>query len=500
MKIEMLPNERWWGGIVDFGWEMPWDETSQVTLDPTSMGRDQRAPVYLSSCGRCLWSDTPFTLTFRNGILETDREVRVEQGVPGLKGAHAAMWKGLGSENGIPDRRFFTVPQYNTWMELTYGQEQKRILEYAHAIVDNGMEPGILMIDEGWSEDYGVYDFYPGRFPAPGAMVRELHELGFVVMLWVTPYISPDSNAFRSLRNTDLLLRDREGRFALREWWNGFSCVLDLSNPAAGVWLREKLVWLQEVYGIDGFKFDGGDPGMYLTDDQRARPRLPLECTADYGEFAAMWPFNELRAVWNQGGRALVCRLQDKYHTWDTRGLRSVIPNMIAQGLLGYYYGCPDMIGGGDYSSFTGDKALDEELYIRWLEASLLCPMIQFSIAPWRILSAENYRIVKKLIVFRKRYTPYILELAENAAQNHEPILRPLAYEFPGQAYEREQSMYMLGSRYLVVPVLEKGGRSRTVQLPEGQWRESNGSLYSGGVPVELDIPLDKVCVFERLG
>ena len=213
-----------------------------------------------------------------------------------------------------------------------------------------------------------------------------------------------------------------------------------------------------------------------------------------------MWPFNELRAVWNQGGRALVCRLQDKYHTWDTRGLGAVIPNMIAQGLLGYYYGCPDMIGGGDYSSFTGDKALDEELYIRWLEASLLCPMIQFSIAPWRILSAENYRIVKKLIAFREHYTPYILELAENAAQNHEPILRPLAYEFPGQAYEREQSMYMLGSRYLVVPVLEKGGRSRTVQLPKGQWRESNGSLYSGGVPVELDIPLDKVCVFERLG
>lgn len=157
------------------------------------------------------------------------------------------------------------------------------------------------------------------------------------------------------------------------------------------------------------------------------------------------------------------------------------------------------MIGGGDYSSFTGNNSLDEELYIRWLEASLLCPMIQFSIAPWRILSKEHYRIVKDLIMFRERYAPYILELAQNAARNHEPILRHLAYEFPDQGYEREQSMYMLGSRYLVIPMLEKGQRTRTVILPKGQWKESDGTQYTGGIPVELDFPLEKVYVFERM-
>ena len=129
----------------------------------------------------------------------------------------------------------------------------------------------------------------------------------------------------------------------------------------------------------------------------------------------------------------------------------------------------------------------------------MLCPMVQFSIAPWRIRSGERYRIVKDLITFRERYAPYILELAENAARNHEPILRHLAYEFPEQGYEREQSMYMLGSRYLVVPMLEKGGRSRTVTLPKGQWKESDGTRYTGGTPVELEFPLEKVYVFEKM-
>lgn len=433
-------------------------------------------------------------------MIETDCPVHLESSGDNLRGAHEIGAQRLFPLMGIPDKRFFQVPQYNTWIELMYNQNQKQILDYARSIVANGMKPGILMIDEGWSEDYGVYDFYPGRFEDPKAMIEELHELGFSVMVWVTPHISPDSNTFRSLRDTDILLRDEAGKFVIREWWNGFSCVLDLSNPKAVAWFHGKLKPLQEKYNIDGFKFDAGDPYMYRATDNSAIKQLPLDCTADYAKFAAEYPFNELRAVWNMGGRPLVCRLQDKIHSWGRdKGLGALIPNMIAQGLLGYYYGCPDMIGGGDYSSFTGDKCLDEELYIRWLEASLLCPMIQFSIAPWRILSDEHYRIVKDLIAFRERYAPYILELAENAARNHEPILRHLAYEFPGQGYEREKSMYMLGSRYLVVPMLEKGGKSRTVILPRGQWLESDGTQYAGGIPVELEFPLEKVYVFERM-
>lgn len=499
MEIQILENEYWWGGIVDIGMEMPWDGSSVCTIDPSTMGKDQRSPLFLSSLGRCIWSEKPFIMKFNKGVIETDSHVHLETGGQNLKGAHAIGAERLFPKKRIPDERFFHVPQYNTWIELMYNQNQKQILEYARSIVENGMKPGILMIDEGWSEDYGVYDFYPGRFENPKAMIEELHKLGFSVMLWVTPHISPDSNTFRSLRDTDILLRDKNGEFVIREWWNGFSCVLDLSNPKATAWFHGKLKTLQEKYHIDGFKFDAGDPGMYRASDRSAKKQLPLDCTADYAEFASEYPFNELRAVWNMGGRPLVCRLQDKLHSWgNDKGLGALIPNMITQGLLGYYYGCPDMIGGGDYSSFTGDKSLDEELYIRWLEASLLCPMVQFSIAPWRILSKEHYRIVKDLITFRERYAPYILELAENAARNHEPILRHLAYEFPDQGYERELSMYMLGSRYLVVPMLEKGRKTRTVTLPKGQWKESDGTQYTGGKPVELEFPLEKVYVFER--
>ena len=503
MKIQILDGELWWGGIVDFGAQMPYGKDSDCEIAVGNAGEDQSSPAFLSNKGRYLWSEGPFRISFRNGVIQIDGscEVELAEGFGDLRGAHRAFARAHFAHAGrIPNEQFFRVPQYNTWIEFMYNQNQKGILEYARSIVDNGMMPGILMIDEGWSEDYGVFDFYPVRFESPKEMMEELHRLGFTVMLWVTPHISPDSNAFRELRDTDCLVRDQTGEFAVRKWWNGFSCVLDLSNPRACEWLKGKLAYVMDEYGVDGFKFDAGDPYMYAHDDQTFVRQLPQDHTADYSRFAARFEFNELRAVWNMGAEPLVCRLHDKFHSWDNNGLNCIIPSTIVQGLLGYYYGCPDMVGGGSYGSFLGDGfKVDEELYIRWLQACILCPMIQFSIAPWRILSKENYRIVRDLLTLRQRYIPYLLETARKAAWEHEPIIRPLEYEFPSCGYGKEQGMYMLGDRYLVVPLLEKGKDTRTVILPAGCWKESDGKLYLGGEPVELHYPLEKVYVFERL-
>ena len=54
------------------------------------------------------------------------------------------------------------------------------------------------------------------------------------------------------------------------------------------------------------------------------------------------------------GGEALVQRLGDKDYSWNAVGL--LIPDMIAAGLLGYAYACPDMIGGGQFASFRGSR------------------------------------------------------------------------------------------------------------------------------------------------
>ena len=66
-----------------------------------------------------------------------------------------------------------------------YDQSENKILEYAKTLLNNGMPTGVIMIDDNWQEDYGVWQFSAKRFSNPKNMVAELHKLGFKVMLWI---------------------------------------------------------------------------------------------------------------------------------------------------------------------------------------------------------------------------------------------------------------------------------------------------------------------------
>ena len=503
-NLKFLENEYWYGGIVHIGKKLPLSEKSDITIDLISGkdASDQYSPLFISNKGRYIHSEKPFVITFRNGEIHIEGigEITVADGFETLKGAALAAAKKYFRLCGkIPNEEFFRVPQYNTWIELLYNQNEKDILNYAKSLTDEGMKSGILMIDEGWAPDYGDFDFCRRKFDDPKGMVKKLHDMGFKVMMWVTPHISPDSGCFRELRDTDFLVHDAEGKIAIREWWNGFSCILDLSNPKACDWFREKLNGVMERYGVDGFKFDAGGAYLYRSDDKTAVVQETCEHTLSFDRFCSDFEYNELRSVWNCGGEPIVCRLQDKLHIWGENGLASLIPNMLTQGIDGYFYGCPDMVGGGDIGSFVGSAvSLDEELYLRWLEASILCPMMQFSISPKRILSAEGFKKAMEITNMRADYADTIIELAKNASVTGEPIMRYMEYEFPNSGMADITDQFMLGEDILVAPVMEKGALKRKVALPAGKW-EFYGDILDGGDTVEVDAPIGRLPIFKRI-
>jgi alpha-glucosidase len=158
--------------------------------------------------------------------------------------------------------------------------------------------------------------------------------------------------------------------------------------------------------------------------------------------------------MWKRGGEPLVERLRDKLHTWED--LQKLVPNLVAAGLLGYAFACPDMIGGGDFVSFIGRDKLDEDLVVRSAQVHALMPMMQFSAAPWRVLDSSRFAAVKKAVALRMRFTPYIMQLANEAAINGAPIARSMEYVFPHQGFERTKDQFMLGDRIMVAPVVGK--------------------------------------------
>ena len=51
---------------------------------------------------------------------------------------------------------------------------------------------------------------------------------------------------------------------------------------------------------------------------------------------------------------------------------------MLVAGLLGYPFSCPDMVGGGEFSSFLDGAQMDQNLIVRSAQCHALMPMMQF--------------------------------------------------------------------------------------------------------------------------
>ena len=508
MEIVLEKGEVFWGMRAADGPNMPFGNR-EIHIDlhkncsEFGAASNQVNPMLVSSHGRWFWSDKEFDAKITPGkITIFNHDAPVESGrASTLKQAfHELSERFFPAQGKIPAPILMAEPQYNTWVELQINQNQNGILEYAHGIIDHGFPAGVLMIDDSWQENFGVLNFHPGRFQNPKAMMEELHSLGFKVVIWVTPFVSPDSLPFRKLMHKGLLVKNQKGEPSLRSWWNGYSAMLDLTNPEAMDWLRGELNRLMQEYGVDGFKFDAGHPAHLDPEAVLFRDATPQEYNQRYVDLAAEYEINECKSCYKHAGWGIACRQGDKHHNWsEDNGIRALIPNAIAQGLMGYACNCPDMIGGGLVSSVGSELQYDEELFVRTAQASALFPMMQFSTAPWRVLSETGVALCREAALLHQRFAPVILELAAEYARTCAPILRCMEYEFPGCGYERMTDQFMLGSNYLVAPVLTKGAVTRDVALPEGRWRYVDGTVYEGGVTVTVPAPINVLPYFEKL-
>lgn len=466
---------------------------------------NQAAPLLISNRGRYLWSDYPFAFSFHEGNIRlvSDHEVIQVQQSEGTTLRHAylaAMQTHFPPSGKTPAEELFTMPQYNTWIELNYHQSQTDVLHYAEAIVKNHFPSGVFMIDDQWCHDYGSLDFEKTVFPDAKAMVAQLHDMGFKVMVWVSPFITLDSPQFRQLRDLDALVKVKGTDDPARvRWWNGYSACLDLTKESALNWFKGKLRALQTIYGIDGFKMDAVDfdfytskSSVFVNDDTNTTPQAQCEA---YTRLAAEFQLSELRASWKGGNVPVSQRLQDKGASWDD--LKLIIPDMVSAGLIGYTFTCPDMIGGGLLSTFDDIEHFDQEMFIRSTQAQVMMPMMQFSVAPWRILDARHLAICQQMAELHRSFGAEIIDMARRSAVDGEPIVRHMEYQFPGQGFERCNDQYVLGGKYIVAPMLNPG-TSRTVRLPKGTWIDEQGKKYRGGRTYTIEVPLERLPYFTK--
>ena len=179
LRLDAADGERWWGGAVADGQLMPFGAHHRRDLGSSAgiagegnerFGNNQSAPLLLSSRGRFVWSEAPFDYE----IIRRCRRCRRRRDLCTADPATAsAMPSGPRPRRSSrpPGRRprlqMLRTPQYNTWIEMPYRPTQDGVLAYAQGLLDAGFPPGVLMIDDRWSPDYGTWDLRPVRVPRP---------------------------------------------------------------------------------------------------------------------------------------------------------------------------------------------------------------------------------------------------------------------------------------------------------------------------------------------
>ena len=521
--VKMTAGENWWGAANFFGTKMPFTEKTDLKIDLRKDNyHNQCASLLLSDRGRVIWADAQALFTLKNGeiTVESDSEIVVTKGGDSLPEAYRfAMRKWFPASGKMPDPLFFSAPQINTWIELTYHQNEKDILGYAKTMIDNGVPAGVLMIDDTWQAGYGDWRFEPTRFKDPKGMMDKLHAMGYKVMLWMCPYVGMDLPSFRRVawgtNPDDVRGYPVKGGFLAEKgkrpvangrveakacrWWNGYSAFLDFSHPNANAWFTEVLDGLVRDFGVDGFKLDGADLTAYnLKTCEALDPKATNgSLNNGYAAYALKYPFCEIRNLWRLQQMPVVVRLHDKPHTWEA--LRRITADMIAAGVIGQPFICPDMVGGGEWTTFIPGSPFEPDLFVRSAQIHALCPMMQFSASPWRVLDAEKQQIVRDTVALRQKFAPMFVELAKKAATDGEPILRGLEYNYPNQGYASVIDEFMMGTDLLVAPQMEKNATTRDVVIPPGTWKADDGTTVVGPKTITVKTPLARLPHFVRV-
>ena len=347
----------------------------------------------------------------------------------------------------------------------------------------------------GWNTGHGSFTLNEAVFPDPEAMIRQLHEDRFKVVLHV---VNPPENL--------------HGKVA--------DCGAAAHEPgdAAQYWANHAPL---DRMGVDGWWPDEGDVlpvasrlvrnEMYWEGARQDHPNL-RPYTLNRNGYAGLQRYG-----WLWSG--------DIFSTWKTLAAQVMVG--INAGLSGLPY------WGTDTGGFVPTKEFTAELFLRWFQFSAFCPLFRGHGRAWKLrlpwgwnmgdygpaeldpaYAADNLprpdelhnpeveRICRRYLNLRYQLLPYLYSCVAETHATGMPLMRSLWLHYPQdkQAAATEDA-YLLGPSLLVAPVLNPGARQRSVYLPHGEWWDFwTAERVSGGRSVTRPVDLETIPIYIRAG
>jgi oligosaccharide 4-alpha-D-glucosyltransferase len=351
----------------------------------------------------------------------------------------------------------------------------------------------------------------PDNWKNPGQMIKDFADKGVKTVLVTEPYVVQESSNFDYVYKNGLAATDSAGKpFLIKDFYFGPGLLLDIFKPAAREWFWKQYK-KQIKIGVAGWWGDLGEPERHPSEIHHVKGDADAVHNI-YGHYWDKMLFDDYKREYpavrlfnlNRSGFAGSQRYAvfpwtgDVSRTWE--GLQAQLPSLLSMSMcgLGYIH--------SDAGGFTPDSK-DEELYTRWLEFAVFCPIFRVhgdrKVPPEPIFHSDATKdVVRDFIKLRYRMLPYNYTLAWLNSSQGTPLMRPLYYSDPENALVGNYSdEYYWGDEFLVAPVLYKGQEKKDVYLPEGTWFDFwNDNKHAGGRTINEKLAMDKIPVYVKAG
>ncbi len=364
-------------------------------------------------------------------------------------------------------------------------------------------------------------------WPDPKKMISDFKNDNIKTILVTEPFFVETSKNYQASK--PYLAVDSSGNpYYLTDFYFGYGGLIDIFRKDAQQWFW-KFYKKQMDMGVEAWWGDLGEPEKHpadlchnLKDYGYKRLFKADEVHNLYGHtwtkmlytnYAKDFPNKRLFSL-NRSGFAGSQRYSifpwtgDVSRSWS--GFRAQLPGLLGMSMSGVPYVHSDAGG------FAGGEG-DNELYVRWLQFATFTPIFRphgtalydkdpdaFSFPSEAALIDTPYRdMAKSTINMRYAFLPYNYSLAYQQTKYSKPLIAPLYYYFSNDTTAvKIQDEYMWGENILVVPVLEKGAKTRTYYLPQGNWYEvaKTGKFIKGNTWQTDSVELSQFPLFYKEG